>query len=227
MHNSKLSLVLCVLSCLTLAIFIVSRNLLFVPISSILPATTSLILASLNYINYLNFKLKKPSLYGLGLVLFTSLKYYIVSLLLLFDENEAFNDYAQAGFAMQFFLLSELASTLTVFHQMPILKASRLKFVTSILMAGFGFCASAYLLLLSFFNQPRSIELRYANYEPNIRQSIEIWYVDYGGSFYEPHGGVHCKHFTIARWGFLMQRTPMSNADILRLVDVVQQSCVT
>jgi hypothetical protein len=174
----------------------------------------------------LNFKIKKTSLYSLGLVLFTALKYYIISRLLQFSENEAFNDYAQTGFAMQFFLLSELVSAFTLFRQMPSLKPSRLKFITSILMAGFGFWASVYLLLLSFFNQPRSVELRYANYEPNIRQPIEIWYVDYGGPFYEPHGGVHCKHFTIARWGLLMHRNPLSNTDILQLTDVAQKSCI-
>ena len=186
----------CFISIFVLVIFVISRKSGFFPAASNPSAFTVIILASLSYLNYLMLRQEESSLYGLAIAVFTILKYYVASLLLLFWQGEFFNNYALKGNAVPVFLGFELVNFLVFLWNFSAINQSITKISISFLMVLLGCVAAIALLLLSLFSQPRIVELRYFEYEPSLAQHIQIWYMDYGGS-----SGITCEKFTVEQFG--------------------------
>lgn len=193
-HRFRLPPVVGSVSLLILGLFVVSRLFNFFPIAAAIVPFTILVLASLSYCNWRLLQCHRFYWYGAASLLFTGFKYFCLVLLVWSWGEQPFNDYVIWGHAIWLFLGFE-GLNLGVFcwfvTQPTPYRGNR---IISLLSAILGGCAFAIIAISGLMHGPRRVELRFSGYDADLAQQVEVFYIDYGGSF-SARGGIHCQAF--------------------------------
>lgn len=209
----SLSAVLTRLSLLVLAVFVVSRLFSFFPVAAVIVPFTLLVLGSLSYCNARVLKYHRFYWYGAANLLWTGFKYFILVLLVWSWGQEPFNDYAVWGHAIWLFLGFEGLNFCVFWWYVTQPTPFKMNRLLSLLAAVMGGCAVIAIAVSGLINEPRRVELRYASYDPFLAQQVEVFHLDYGGSF-SARGGIHCKELVVQPFGIFTRKTPLKHPSI-------------
>lgn len=212
-NQFRLPVVVSSLSLLVLAIFAVSRLFSFFPTTAAIVPFTILVVASLSYLNAVLLRCHHFYWYGAANLLFTGLKYCFLVLLVWSWGKESFNDYAIWGHAVWVFLGFEGLNFCVFWWYLTQPAPFNVNRIVSFLSAIIGGCAFIVIALSGLINEPRRVELRYSGFDTALAQQVEVFHVDYGGSF-SSRGGIHCKELAVQPLGFFAHRSPLKISSI-------------
>jgi hypothetical protein len=224
LKNLKSSSIAGFFSLIILALFVVTRNLGFFPIPSVILPFNLTVLSSLSYLNFL--LIRGVSLYwrnGLNL-LFTVFKYYIFFLLTHSLRSEPFNDYTALGHAILLFLGFEMINFVVFLSCRSKSQSSILKNLIVTGMFIISFLAFLLITLSSQFTEPKRTQLIYSGYESSLAKIVQVFYFDYGGS-YSSRGGIHCETFVLEQYGIFAKKIPINITDNDQVIKKIKTAC--
>lgn len=207
------STVLTYLSLVALAVFVASRLFSLFPIAAAIVPFTLLVVGSLSYINARVLQCHRFYWYGAAILLFTGFKYFILGLLVWSWGQEPFNDYAVWGHAIWFFLGFEGLNGCVLWWYITQPTPFKMNRLMSLLTTVLGGCALIAVTVSGLINEPRHVELRYSGYDKSLAQQVEVFHIDYGGSF-SSRGGIHCKELVVQPFGIFTHKTPLKLSSI-------------
>lgn len=212
-HRLRLPGVANSLSLLVLSTFVISRLFSLFPNAVAIVPFTILATGSLSYFNAALLRCHHFYWFGAANLLFTGFKYFVFALLVWSGDQEPFNDYVVWGQAIWIFLIFEGLNGCVFWWSVTQPTPLKVNRIITLLGAVIGGCAFIVIAVAGLINEPRRVELRYSSYDVVLNQQVEIYHVDYGGSF-SSRGGIHCKELAVQPWGLFNHRSPLLRSSV-------------